>query len=151
MESPCYMGTLLPLKLLTSRCSGLSPAIFSHMAHIPAKVAGPVKSWWPWSWLPLALWLRIPLRRLGVQRSSQRIPLTSNREIASLQLDISSLDTQVHGNWCRLLQTVLLRNKTTKGMSLMLNKLLCQTSMLCKVGGILKGIWSLLYSSLKQR
>ena len=83
--------------------------------------------------------------------SSLRIPLTSRRKVVSLQLEISSLDTQIHGNQSRLLQMVLLKNITTKGTSLMLSKLLCTTSTLCKVGSILKGLWSLLYNSLKQR
>ena len=134
MESLRHIGTQLPLNLLTSRGSGLSPTISSHIAHLPAKVAGPIKLWWLWSWLLSALWGRMPLRRLGGQRSSLRIPLTSAREIASLWLETSSLDTQVHGNQSRLLQMVLLRNRTTKGMSLILNKLLCQIITLLQGG-----------------
>ena len=70
------------------------------------------------------------MRKLGGQRSSLRIPSTSTREIASLKLAISSLDTQVHGNQSKVLQMVLVRNRTTKGTSLMLKKLLCKNSTL---------------------
>ena len=91
------------------------------------------------------------LRRLGGQRSSLRIPPTSSREIANLQLETSLLDTQVYWNRSRLLQTLLLKNRTTMGTSLILHKLLCQNSILCKVGSILKCLWSLLHNLLKQR
>ena len=92
----------------------------------------------------------MPLRKLGCQRPSLRILPTSAREITSLKLEISLLDTQVYGNQSRLLRAVLLRNRTSKGMSLILNKLLWQTIMLCQVCSILKGLWSLLPNSLKQ-
>ena len=72
--------------------------------------------------------------------SSLRIPLTSRRKVVSLQLEISLLVTQIHGNQSRLLQMVLLKNITTKGTILMLRKLLCTTSTLFKVGSILKGL-----------
>ena len=67
------------------------------MVHFPAEVAGPVDLWWLWSWLLSALWGRTLLRNLGGQRSSLGIPSTSARETASLQLEMSLLDTQVHG------------------------------------------------------